>query len=120
MSVGKWIKVGAVSALSLAASTVASAADYVILDSNAVGIEPGIVVAGTATIDIPGGAQVIFIDPEGETLVVAGPFSGAVQDAGASKGASGALEGLTSSRGEDTTVLGAVRAPTVDGGSVTE
>lgn len=117
----KGLLLKAVAIAMIAASTTAAAADYVILDSNAVGIEPGIVVAGAASIDIPGGAQVVFIDPVGETLVVAGPFSGQVRDAAAAAGATGgALDGLTNSRGEDTTVLGAVRAPTVSGGSVRE
>ena len=109
-------------ALAMFGFSAASAADFVILDSNAAGIEPGIVVAGSAQIDVPAGAEVIFIDPNGETLVVSGPFSGPVNAAaaGADAAPASALESLTTTRGEDTTVLGAVRAPTVSGGSVTE
>lgn len=100
----------------------ALASDYVILDSTAAGIEPGIVVDGAADITIPEGAKIVLIDPAGETLVVSGPFSGNLT-AAASAGEGGlgdALEQMTTSRGSDTTVLGAVRAPKVDGGSVTE
>lgn len=100
----------------------ASAADYVILDSTAAGIEPGIVVDGGADVSIPNGAQVVLIDPAGETVVVDGPYDGTLSAAAASgqEGLGSALGRLTTSRGEDTTVLGAVRAPQISGGSVTE
>lgn len=103
-------------------ATAAAASDYVILDSTAEGIAPGIVVASNADISIPAGAQIVLIDPSGETLVVDGPFAGAVSSAAASGDTSvtGALESLTATRGSDTTVLGAVRAPKIEGGSVTE
>lgn len=99
-----------------------AAADYVILDSNAAGIEPGIVVDGAADVAIPEGAQVVLIDPAGETVVVEGPYSGTLAAAAATgqEGLGSALSRLTTSRGDDTTVLGAVRAPQVSGGSVTE
>lgn len=100
----------------------AYASDYVILDSSAAGIEPGIVVDGTADIAIPAGAKVVMIDPNGETLVVDGPFNGPLTAAARSGDQSigSTLESLTTTRGEDTTVLGAVRGPRIEGGSVTE
>ena len=100
----------------------ASASDYVILDSTAAGIEPGIVVDGMADIAIPEGAQVVLIDPNGETLVVSGPFQGNLVGAASSgeESLGEALEQMTTTRGSDTTVLGAVRAPKIQGGSVTE
>ena len=103
-------------------ATTAAAADYVILDSTAAGIEPGIVVASNADISIPEGAKIVLIDPAGETLVVEGPFAGVVSSAAAAGDTSvaGALENLTATRGSDTTVLGAVRGPRIQGGSVTE
>ena len=108
-------------AIALSASA-AAATDYVILDSTAAGIEPGIVVDGAADIAIPEGAEIVLIDPAGETLVVTGPFAGNLSNAAAAgqEGLGDALERMTSSRGADTTVLGAVRAPKIEGGSVTE
>ena len=102
------------------ASGAAMASDYVILESDAAGIEPGIVVDGAADIVIPEGAQIVLIDPAGQTRVVAGPYKGIVANArGASESAS-AIDRLTTQRGKDTRVLGAVRGVTVEGGSVTE
>lgn len=110
---------GAAIALS---ATAAAATDYVILDSTAAGIEPGIVVDGAADIAIPDGAQIVLIDPAGETFVVSGPYAGNLTNAAAAgeQGLGDALTQLTNSRESDTTVLGAVRAPKIAGGSVTE
>lgn len=72
----------------------AGAADYVILDSNAAGIEPGIVVDGGADVTVPDGAQVVLIDPAGETVVVDGPYRGTLAAAAAS-----GQEGLGSALG---------------------
>lgn len=110
-------------ALGLALSSAAVLAeDYVILDSTAAGIEPGIVVSGRADITIPEGAQVVLIDPAGTTLVVEGPFNGQLVTAanGADESLTQTLGRLTTSRDDDTTVLGAVRGVEVDGGSVKE
>ncbi|MEM7546095.1 MAG: hypothetical protein AAF367_11215 [Pseudomonadota bacterium] len=98
------------------------AEDYVILDSNAAGIEPGIVVDGTADVSIPAGATLVLIDPQGETRVVEGPFDGPLVAAQARSddSFSETLDRLTTSRGQDTKVLGAVRGTLIDGGSVTE
>ncbi len=104
----------------LAAHGGAAAADYVILESDAAGIEPGIVVDGSADIVIPEGAQVVLIDPNGETRVVAGPYAGIVANARGATGTASAIDRLTTQRGKDTKVLGAVRGVTVDGGSVKE
>lgn len=97
----------------------AAAEDYVILDSDAQGIEPGIVVAAKADIVIPEGATLVVIDPSGETLEIRGPYSGPMRLASSAEGAS-IMERMTTTRERDTKVLGAVRSVTVDGGSVTE
>jgi hypothetical protein len=118
-----FLKTITTAALGMALSSAAAfAADYVILDSTAAGIEPGIVVSGLADITIPDGAQVVLIDPEGATLVIEGPFTGQLVAAATSSnsGLTQTLDSLTTSRGDDTTVLGAVRGVPVDGGSVTE
>ena len=98
----------------------AVAADYVILESDAAGIEPGIVVDGAADIVVPAGAQIVLIDPAGETRVVAGPYSGLVADARGTGSDASAIDRLTTQRGKDTKVLGAVRGVTIEGGSVKE
>ena len=99
----------------------AVAADYVVLDSDAAGIEIGLVARGGAHINIPEGATVVLIDPAGETRVVPGPFSGPISQA-AANGANdaGVFERLTTQRGADTTVLGASRAPKFEGGALKE
>ena len=98
----------------------AAAADYVILDSDAAGIEPGIVVDGRAEIVVPDGAQIVLIDPNGETRVVPGPYTGLVQNARGATGDASTIDRLTTQRGKDTKVLGAVRSISVQGGSVKE
>lgn len=97
-----------------------AASDYVILESDAAGIEPGIVVDGTADIVIPEGAKIVLIDPAGETRIVAGPYAGVVANARGAAASASAIDRLTTQRGKDTRVLGAVRGVTVEGGSVTE
>lgn len=108
------------SVLSVTALGNAAAADYVILESDAAGIEPGIVVDGSADIVIPDGAQIVLIDPNGETRVVAGPYTGIVANARGAAGTASAIDRLTTQRGKDTKVLGAVRSIAVDGGSIKE
>lgn len=108
-----------VAAAMAAGATTASAADYVILESDAAGIEPGIVVAAGADIAVPEGASIVMIDPNGQTVAVEGPYSGPIASAGTAGGAS-AIERLTTAREQDTKVLGAVRGVTVQGGSVNE
>lgn len=108
--------------LATLSTTFAIAEDYVILDSNVVGIEPGIVVDGRAAVSIPKGAQLVMIDPLGETRVVEGPFDGPLVTAAtrSDDSFSDTLDRLTTSRGKDTKVLGAVRGNLIDGGSITE
>lgn len=98
----------------------AAAADYVILESDAAGIEPGIVVDGSADIVIPEGAKIVLINPAGETRIVPGPYTGLVANARGAAASASAIDRLTTQRGKDTRVLGAVRGVTVEGGSVTE
>lgn len=114
----KSVLAGAVFAI--CAGGVAIASDYVILESDAAGIEPGIVVDGAADIVVPEGAQIVLIDPAGETRVVTGPYAGIVANARGAGGDASAIDRLTTQRGKDTRVLGAVRGVTIEGGSVKE
>ncbi len=86
----------------------AFAADVVVLDSTASAIAPGSILNDAAAVDIPGGASVTLIMADGETRTVAGPYSGPVGEA---KSADGGVSALTASRGSETKVLGAIRAP---------
>ena len=86
----------------------AFAADVVVLDSTATAIAPGSIINDRAQVDIPGNAVVTLIMPDGETRTVAGPYTGPVGDA---KSADGGVSALTASRGSETKVLGAIRAP---------
>ena len=117
-----FLKAMALTAVLALTAGAAGAEDFVILDSNAAGIEPGLVVDGTADITIPEGATVVLIDPAGDTLGGEGPFTGRLVAAASSGEESlrDALGRLTTTRGEDTKVLGAVRSPAIEGGSVTE
>lgn len=86
----------------------ALAADVVVLDSTASAIAPGSIINDRAEVLIPDNAVVTLIMPDGETRTVAGPYSGPVGDA---KSADGGVTALTASRGSETKVLGAIRAP---------
>lgn len=97
---------GAVAGVFFAAS--AFAADVVVLDSTAAAIAPGSIINDRAEVAIPDDAIVTLIMPDGETRTVAGPYSGPVGDA---KSADGGVSALTASRGSETKVLGAIRAP---------
>lgn len=105
--------------LAFGAGIAAKAADYVILDSNAAGIEPGLVIADSADITVPEGATLVLISPSGETLAIKGPYSGMVSEAAQSADGS-AIDRLITTRERDTKVLGAVRSPMIGGGSVRE
>ena len=97
---------GVVAGVMMAGS--AFAADVVVLDSTATAIAPGSVLNDAAAVDIPGGAVVTLIMADGETRTVAGPYSGPV---GQAQSADGGVSALTASRGSETKVLGAIRAP---------
>jgi len=97
---------GAIAGMMIAGS--AFAADIVVLDSTASAIAPGSILNDTAAVDIPGGATVTLIMADGETRTVAGPYSGPVGEA---QSADGGVSALTASRGSETKVLGAIRAP---------
>ena len=86
----------------------AFAADVVILDSTASAIAPGSIINDAQTVDIPSGAVVTLIMPDGETRTVAGPYAGPVGEA---QSADAGVSALTASRGSETKVLGAIRAP---------
>lgn len=106
------MKFATITALTMALSgyaSIASASDIVILDSTAPALEAGALVAEEASVTIPGGASVTVILPSGDTKVIRGPYSGAL--GAADEVASAGFGELTSTRGGDTKVLGAVRAP---------
>ncbi|MEL7462891.1 MAG: hypothetical protein AAFN79_02425 [Pseudomonadota bacterium] len=85
------------------------ASDVVILDSTAPALESGALVDEDAEVSIPAGAVVTVILPSGDTKVIDGPYSGALGATDAVESAG--LAELTTARGGDTKVLGAVRAP---------
>ena len=97
---------GAVAGVFLAAAAVS--ADVVVLDSTTSSIAPGSIINDSAQVEIPSDAVVTLIMSDGETRTVAGPYSGPV---GQAKSAEGGVSALTASRGSETKVLGAVRAP---------
>ena len=87
----------------------AAAANIVILDSNVAEIAPGEVVSDQMAVIIPAGAAVTIILASGETRVISGPYDGAIGAAEAVGAAS--IGEFTRTRGGETKVLGAVRAP---------
>lgn len=101
------LKVTGIVASMMMAGT-AFAADIVVLDSSASAIAPGSILNDAAAVDIPGGATVTLIMADGETRTVSGPYSGPVGEA---QSAEGGVSALTASRGSETKVLGAIRAP---------
>ena len=93
----------------LAFGGAASAEDVVILDSTVSAIGIGDVVSTDSAVNIPAGQSVTLILASGDTKIVSGPYSGPI---GAAENVESAgLDELTASRGGDTKVLGAVRAP---------
>lgn len=103
----------AIAALAFAgAAKAASAADVVILDSTVSSIAAGDVVAEESPVTIPGGGSVTVILSTGETLILSGPYNGPIGEARTVEAAG--LDGITATRGGETKVLGAVRAPKWD------
>ncbi|MEM7268371.1 MAG: hypothetical protein AAF401_03855 [Pseudomonadota bacterium] len=80
--------------------------DIVVLESTVASIEPGSIIAEEATLELPAGASLMLISEQGETRIVTGPYSGPAGDARANGD-----ESLFATRGRETKVLGAVRAP---------
>ncbi|MEO1613672.1 MAG: hypothetical protein AAFU55_15150 [Pseudomonadota bacterium] len=105
----KFLKIAALALAATGYATIATASDIVIIDSTDPSLEAGALVAEEAIVSIPAGATVTVILPSGDTKIIDGPYSGAL---GASETvASAGLDDLATSRGGDTKVLGAVRAP---------
>ena len=94
------------------AAAPAIAGDVVILDSTIDAVTPGQMVPDTQAVTVPAGGSLTVILEDGETRVITGPYDG--QIGLASAGDSTGLDALTASRGSDTKVLGAVRAPKWD------
>ncbi|MAS44722.1 MAG: hypothetical protein CML46_17710 [Rhodobacteraceae bacterium] len=90
----------------------AAASDFVVLESNVASYAPGSVIPGNQNVQLAGGARLVMIASDGSTRSVAGPYAGAIADAGAD--APGALDRLVASREEKNHVVGAIRAPSWD------
>lgn len=105
-----WIGAAA-GAFLLTSSFGAYAGDVVVMDSTADMLVPGDMVNDGKVVDIPSGSVVTLIMADGETRVVNGPYSGPI---GKAQSSSDTLDSLTASRGGETKVLGAVRAPKWD------
>ena len=101
----------AAGAFFLASALGAQAGDVVVMDSSADSLIPGDMVDDAKVVDIPSGAVVTLIMADGETRVVNGPYAGPI---GQAQSSADTLESLTASRGGETKVLGAVRAPKWD------
>ena len=96
-------------AAALAFGGAAKADDVVILDSTVASIGIGDVLSDATAVSIPSGESVTLILSSGDTKILAGPYSGPI---GAAENVESAgLDDITASRGGDTKVLGAVRAP---------
>lgn len=98
-------------ALTAGFASAAYAGEVVIMDSSTDALMAGDMVPDTQSVNIPGGAVVTLIMADGETRIVNGPYEGPIGEARSSEEA---LETLTASRGSETKVLGAVRAPKWD------
>jgi hypothetical protein len=87
----------------------AIAGDVVVLDSTVSSVPAGEVFDEAHVVSVPSGGQLTLIAPDGDTRILNGPYEGAIGASQVSDGVS--LTALTASRGGDTKVLGAVRAP---------
>lgn len=101
-----------IGAAAMLAALPAAAADFVVLESNVSDLSPGSMVPGSRKVSLDAGARLVMIAADGSTRAVTGPYSGAISDAGAA--APGALERLTTQRGDSNHVVGAIRAPAWD------
>ncbi len=90
----------------------AAASDFVILESNVSAIVPGSVIPASQRVSLSGGEKLVMIAADGSTRSVAGPYAGALGQAGSD--APGALERLTAERNDSSHVVGAIRAPSWD------
>ena len=86
----------------------AQAAEVVVLDSTVADIPPGGIFPEATGIVIPADETVTLVMASGETRSVVGPYSGPIGNATANVDTTASL---TVSRGSDTKVLGAIRAP---------
>ncbi|MCB2100349.1 MAG: hypothetical protein KDE22_05730 [Rhodobacterales bacterium] len=97
----------------LALGLPAALAQFVVIESAAPGIAPGLVVEPGQSLTVPAGASVTLIGQDGTPVTLTGPYQGAPE---APKGAAGGskliatLSHLVGSAGSDATALGAMRA----------
>ena len=102
-------RVGGVAIAALMLTTTPSfAADVVILDSSVGDLFSGMILPEADQVAIPSGESVTMIMASGETRTVIGPYEGPIGDAASSAEGEGLM---LASRGSETKVLGAVRAP---------
>lgn len=101
--------VAALTAFAATTSANAAAADLIILESNVSSLAAGSVVSESKAVTLAGSARLVMIAPDGTTRSVRGPYSGPLGSAGSE--APGALERLTTERGDSNHVVGAIRAP---------
>lgn len=95
----------------LAAAPVAAGELYVV-DSTAAALPVGAFAAEDQIVDLAAGETVTLIAEDGGTLVIAGPYSGAVADGAADT--PGALSRIAKAREDSSHVVGAIRAPSWD------
>ena len=103
-----WL-VGAAIALTPAA---AMAAKMIVIDARAGSLKPGMSVESTAALSLKEGERVTLIAPDGKTVALRGPFSGAPasRSGGAAADPRQALAALVSTRNARASSIGAVRA----------
>ena len=98
----------------LLTATGAGAAEIIILESTADGIEAGAIMEDTDPVDVPDGAMLLVVEEDGTTREIIGPYSGALAPAGSGSDSGGGLIAnlgkLVKDRETKRQVLGAIRA----------
>lgn len=87
------------------------AINMIVVDARAGGFKPGMSVSSTAIVSLKEGERVTMIAPDGRSVALRGPYSGAVMRAGtAVQNPRAALAALISTRNDRAKSVGAVRA----------
>lgn len=91
----------------------AAAAEIVILESTAPGVEAGAIVQDSDPVDVPDGTMLLIVEEDGTTREIAGPFNGPIGSAGGEGNGGGLIANLgklVKDRETKRQVLGAIRA----------
>ena len=104
---------GLVLFLALACSSSLAAAEIVIIESTAPGLDAGSMIGADEIVTVPEGAWIVIVEPDGSSRTIEGPYEAAIGAAGAITGGGDLIAGLSklvAERENEQQILGALRA----------